>query len=261
MDDQDVVWNKIGPVALIQINRPEKRNAISKGVIDGMHQAFDELGADPEVKVIMTTGAGDVAWMAGFDLSYLRLLMLGEYDKDRCPQLYFKIRNSPKITIAVVNGYCLGGAISMLVAHDMAIASDQAKFGLPEIYRGGVARYALAAIFSAVPKTYAMEMTLTGMNWDAYKAERTGLVNQVVPHAQLLDKSYEMANYISKWESSALAYNKRAGYRILDQLSYQQRVDINQLSHEEHNTVSPRGGGFLGGVEDMLAGKGVRADV
>lgn len=259
MEEREVTWSKKGPVALIEVNRPEKRNAISRAVLEGMHEAFDELDQDPDIKVVMTKGSGDVAWMAGFDLNYLRSAFLGNEDNHLCTRLYFKIRNSPKITIAVVNGYCLGGAISVLVAHDMAIASDRAKFGLPEIYRGGVARYALAAIFSAVPKTYAFEMTMTGLNWDAYKAERTGLVNQVVPHDQLLDKSYEFANYIAQWESTALSHNKRAGYRILDQLSYEQRVEINELSHEEHNLVS-KGQGFQKGVDDMLAGKGTKAN-
>ncbi len=257
MSENAVIWKKDGPVALITINRPDKRNCINQDVIEGMHTAFDELGADPEVKVIMTTGAGDASWMAGFDMNYLKGMYEGKYRTERCPELYYKVRHSPKATIAVVNGYCLGGAISMVCIHDMAIASDQAKFGLPEIFRGGVARYALAAIFSAVPKTYAMEMTLTGSNWDGYKAERTGLVNLCVPHAQLMEKAYEMGNLIGKWDAKAIDYNKRSAYRLLDVLNYEQRVDVNLMSHYDHHVHSE--GGMRQGVEDMLAGKGLKA--
>lgn len=257
MEEQAIRCVKNGPVALLYINRPEKRNAISKGVIDGLHDAFDDLSRDPGIKVIMTTGAGDVAWSSGFDLSYLRLLLLKKEEAQRCPDLYFKIRSSPKVTIALVNGYCLGGALSIMVAHDMAIASDQAKFGLPEIYRAGVPRYALAAVISCVPKTYALEMTLTGLNWDACKAERTGLVNQVVPHDQLLEKANEMADHIARWDSLALTYNKRATYEILDQQTYEQRVTVNELIDIKYNALAGRG--FLGGVEDMIEGKGEKA--
>lgn len=257
MREEAIRWTKHGPVALIHINRPEKRNAISKGVIDGLHSAFDELGADPEVKVIMTTGAGDIAWSAGFDLNYLREMLVSREETQRCPDLYFKIRNSPKVTIAVVNGYCLGGALSIMVAHDLAIASDRAKFGLPEIYRAGVPRYALAAVLSCVPKVYGLEMTLTGLNWDAHKAERAGLVNQVVAHEQLMEKAMELANHIARWDSLALTYNKRAAYQILDQLTYEQRVAVNELVDLKYNSVAGRG--FLGGVEEMLEGKGEKA--
>lgn len=257
MEEEAIRCVRNGPVALLYINRPEKRNAISKGVIDGLHDAFDELGRDPEVKVIMTTGTGDTAWSAGFDLSYLRLLLLKKEEAQRCPDLYLKIRNSPKVTIAMVNGYCLGGALSLLVAHDMAIASDQAKFGLPEIYRAGVPRYALAAVVSCVPKTHALEMTLTGLNWDAHKAESRGLINQVVPHAQLLEKANEMASHIARWDSLALTYNKRATYEILDQQTYEQRLRVNELVDIKYNALAGRG--FLGGVEDMIEGKGEKA--
>lgn len=257
MANDAVLVRKEGAVALITINRPEKRNCISEGVLEGLHSAFDELGADPDIKVIVTTGAGDVAWMAGFDGNYLKKMVEGEADPDRCPQLYYKIRKSPKIAIAAVNGYCLGGAISIVISHDLVVASDNAKFGLPEVFRGFVPRYAVGPICEAVPKNLAMEMTITGANWDAYRAERFGLANMVVPHAQLMEKAMAFANDIARWDGKTLAYCKKAVYQVTDQLTFEQRINVCQFIADEATLHSDAE--IKAGINDLASGKGLKA--
>jgi enoyl-CoA hydratase/carnithine racemase len=221
-----------GAVAKLTINRPEKRNALSRDAIREILAVFEELRNNDEIAVVLTTGAGDVAYCAGRDLSEFPTEGGQNRGKDRRkePRAYHVaevIRTFPKVTIAVVNGFCLGGGITLLLPHDLAIASDKAMFGLPEIMRGFLPYPIIALI-------------LTGQNWDAIKSMNAGLINRVVPHAQLQDEAWKWAEEIAKFDQTTLKYCKMAAHASMEAASVPMAAEIAWLMQEEHALVNPR---------------------
>lgn len=188
-------------VARITLNRPEKRNAWSLQQLTDYFGTLDELENEDSIKVLITTGAG-TAFTAGRDVSDLRDMMLDpseDYRGIKNYNIWDRVRLYPKITIAAVNGFCLGASITFLVNHDIAIASkENARFGLPEVFRGFVPRTPVSSLFKAIPRKWAFDMMLTGQNFDAEKALQAGLVSRVVPHEQLQDAALELAMVIGK---------------------------------------------------------------
>ena len=193
-----------GAVAQITINRPEKRNALNRDAIREILAVFEELRGNDEIAVVLTTGAGDVAYCAGRDLSEFPTEGGHGRGRDRRqePRAYHvaeAIRTFPKVTIAVVNGFCLGGGITLLLPHDLAIASDKAIFGLPEIMRGFLPYPIIATMFKTlIPTKLAFELILTGKNWDAKKSMDAGLINRVVPHDQLRLEAWRWGGRIGR---------------------------------------------------------------
>jgi enoyl-CoA hydratase/carnithine racemase len=235
-----------GAVAKITINRPEKRNALSRDTIREILALFEEVRKDDSIAVVLTTGAGDVAYCAGRDLSEFPT----EGGKNRGterraePRAYHvaeMIRTFPKVTIAVINGYCLGGGITLLLPHDLAIASDKAQFGLPEIMRGFLPYPIIATIFKTlIPTKLAFEMILTGKNWDAKKSMDAGLINRVVSHDQLQDQAWKWAEEIAKFDKTTLKYCKMAAHASMEAASVPAAAEIAWLMQEEHALVNPR---------------------
>jgi enoyl-CoA hydratase len=199
-------------VAIITINRPEKRNALNIRTREEGAAALDELREDPSVGVVVFTGAGDKAFVAGADIAEFsgrtaitqRAVMLGR-------SLFTAIDGFPKPVIAMVNGYCLGGGCELALACDIRIASETASFGQPEInlgiIPGGGGTQRLTRL---VGEGKAMELILTGDIIDAREAFTLGLVNMVVPPADLEAKTMELANRISEKSPIALRMAKEA---------------------------------------------------
>lgn len=235
-----------GPVAQITINRPDKRNALSRDTIREILGLYEELRNDDAIAVVMTTGAGDVAYCAGRDLSEFPTEGGGNRGRDRRadPRAYHVaevIRTYPKVTIAVVNGYCLGGGITLLLPHDLAIASDRAIFGLPEIMRGFLPYPIIATMFKTlIPTKLAFELILTGKNWDAKKAMDAGLINRVVPHDRLQHEAWQWADGIGKFDKVTLKYCKMAAHASMEAASVPMAAEIAWLMQEEHSLVNPR---------------------
>jgi enoyl-CoA hydratase/carnithine racemase len=235
-----------GAVVKITINRPEKRNALSRDTIREILLVFEELRKDDSISVVLTTGAGDVAYCAGRDLSEFPTEGGRHRGTDRRtePRAYHvaeMIRTFPKVTIAVVNGYCLGGGITLLLPHDLAIASDKAQFGLPEIMRGFLPYPIIATIFKTlIPTKLAFEMILTGKNWDAKKSMEAGLINRVVPHEQLQDEAWKWGEEIAKFDKMTLKYCKMAAHASMEAASVPAAAEIAWLMQEEHALVNPR---------------------
>jgi enoyl-CoA hydratase/carnithine racemase len=235
-----------GAVAKITINRPEKRNALSRDTIREILAFFEEVRKDDSIAVVLTTGVGDVAYCAGRDLSEFPTEGGKNRGTDRRaePRAYHvaeMIRTFPKVTIAVVNGYCLGGGITLLLPHDLAIASDKAKFGLPEITRGFLPYPIIATIFKTlIPTKLAFEMILTGKNWDAKKSMDAGLINRVVPHEQLQDEAWKWGEEIAKFDKVTLKYCKMAAHASMEAASVPAAAEIAWLMQEEHALVNPR---------------------
>jgi enoyl-CoA hydratase/carnithine racemase len=249
-----VLCEKKGVVAKITINRPEKRNAISGGVIEGMISALKEIENDSTIKVITTTGAGKIAWSAGYDMDYLSGLihMDSAHPDESGLELNDMIRNSPKIIIAVVNGFCLGGAVTLLLSHDLAIASDKAQIGLPEIFRGFPPRYVVGALVRAIAVKPAMEMLITGRNLSAVESQQIGLINRVVADGELEAEAQRWAEEIGRYDGVTLDYTKKSVYRCMDEATYLKAMKTNIAVHEEHNRVNPN---VAKGLEEMRKGR------
>lgn len=199
-------------VAIVTINRPEKRNALNIQTREEGARALEELSEDDGVGVVVITGAGDKAFIAGADIAEFagrtpitqRAVMLGR-------SLFTAIDTFPKPVIAMINGYCLGGGCELALACDLRIASEKASFGQPEInlgiIPGGGGSQRLTRL---VGEGKAMEMILTGDIIAAQTAFNIGLVNMVLPAADLEARTMELANRIAEKSPIALRMAKEA---------------------------------------------------
>ena len=199
-------------VAIITINRPEKRNALTVKTREEGAALLDELRNDDSVGVVIFTGAGDKAFIAGADIAeFAGRTATMQRDVMTTRSLFNAIDTFPKPVIAMINGYCLGGGCELALACDIRIASDTASFGQPEInlgiIPGGGGTQRLTRL---VGEGKAMEMILTGEIIDAKTAFSIGLVNQVVPADQLQGKTMEVANRIAEKGPVALRLAKEA---------------------------------------------------
>ncbi|WP_246038803.1 p-hydroxycinnamoyl CoA hydratase/lyase [Peristeroidobacter soli] len=204
-------------IAWVTLNRPDKRNAMSPALNDEMVRVLDALEIDDRVAVVVLTGAGD-AFSAGMDLK--------EFFRDLDPLPYSKkmrIKRSawqwqwkmlltyPKPTIAMVNGWCFGGAFTPLVACDLAIAAEEAQFGLSEInwgiLPGGQVTKAITAVMS---HRDAMYYALTGKTFDGRKAAEMRLVNEAVPLSELKQHTRELATLLRSKNPTVLRGTKMA---------------------------------------------------
>jgi enoyl-CoA hydratase len=201
-----------GRVAIITINRPEKRNALNIKTREEGAALLDQLRTDQTVGVVVFTGAGDKAFIAGADIGeFAGRTATMQRDVMTSRSLFTAIDTFPKPVIAMINGYCLGGGCELALACDIRIASENASFGQPEInlgiIPGGGGTQRLTRL---VGEGKAMEMILTGEIIDARTAYSIGLVNHVVPADQLQSKTLEIANRIADKSPVALVFAKEA---------------------------------------------------
>lgn len=187
-----------GPMALITINRPQKRNAISLDTLEELHAAVAAAADDPEVRVIAITGAGDRAFASGSDLGEVEHRDLKKALEPIVQGLAARLERTPKPTIAAINGICFGGGLEVALGCDLRVASEQATFATPEgklgIIPGGGATQRLPRI---VGRGWGMHMLLMGEPIDARQALAIGLVTRVVPAAELLDEVRRMAEHLA----------------------------------------------------------------
>lgn len=187
-------------VALITINRPERLNAMDAEHYQGLSRAWVQVRDDPAVRVAIITGAGEKSFTTGADIkSFLTAPTgLSEMWLTQRDQLLNRGLEVWKPIIAAVNGYCLGGGTTLLLATDIRLASPNATFSLAEVKRGVIpGNGGTQRVLDQLPYPIAMEMLLTGDGIDAATAERWGLVNKVVPQAELLDTAFAYARRIA----------------------------------------------------------------
>jgi crotonobetainyl-CoA hydratase len=212
---------------VVTINRPEARNAIDRAVTYALGDALAEAEADPAVRVVVLTGAGDVSFCAGADLKALaRGENLVPVEEPRRSWGFAGYVNHviSKPTIAAVNGAAVGGGTELVLASDLAVASDTAVFGLPEVSRGLIpgagGTFRLAR---QLPAKLALEILLTGDTFGAATALEYHLVNRVVPGHRLMEETLALAARIADNAPLAVAASKRLALGIHDDVITSER--------------------------------------
>jgi enoyl-CoA hydratase len=179
-------------ILTVTINRPDKMNALNKDVMNDLTAVLDEIERTDQIKAVILTGSGQKAFVAGADISEFTGLTAqeGQALAKKGLDIFFRIENSPKTIVAAVNGFALGGGCELAMACHFRIASENAKFGQPEVNLGLVPGYGgTQRLVHLVGKGRAIELLLTGNMIDAQTALQYGLVNHVVPQAELLNKT------------------------------------------------------------------------
>ena len=189
-------------VGVITFNNPEKRNAMSLDMWEGLGQALIELRDDPDVRVVIMVGAGDKAFVSGADISQFEKTRHNaeaseEYSKKSAAQRAL-LADYPKPTIACIRGFCLGGGMQVAMLADIRIAADASQFGIPAAKLGIAYGYdGLKHLVSLVGPSWARLLMYTGMRIDSAEAVRIGLVDRVVADAELWNATTEIARTIS----------------------------------------------------------------
>lgn len=189
-------------VLYITINRPKQLNALNKETIDELSTAFNKAESDADVRVIILTGSGDKAFVAGADIKEFADFSI-EQGKQLAAQghekLFNLVENLSKPVIAAINGFALGGGLELAMSCHIRIASDNAKVGLPEVTLGVIPGYGgTQRLAQLAGKGKAMEMVMTGGMIKADEAMEWGLVNHVTFASELMEKADELANKIKK---------------------------------------------------------------
>ncbi|MGQ0797910.1 MAG: enoyl-CoA hydratase/isomerase family protein [Methanobacteriota archaeon] len=212
MTYETILVDREGPVALVTMNRPDKLNAMSMIMKAEFVDALRTLATDPDVRVAVVTGAGDKAFVAGADIrEFAGRTPLEQWRMYERGTLYDAVDRFEKPVLAMINGYCLGGGLELAMACDVRVASERAVLGQTEIaigiLPGGGATQRLPRL---VGLGTALKLTLTGDRIDAHEALRIGLVDEVVPHATLRERTLEIASRIASKGAVAARLAKRA---------------------------------------------------
>ncbi len=238
----DVVkLEKADGIAFITVNRPDALNALNSDVLSGLKMAAEDALADESVLVVIVTGAGDKAFVAGADIKEMtgktpmqmrEFTMLGHQVMD----LFAKME---KPTIAAVNGFALGGGCELAIACDIRLASENAKIGVPEVGLGIFPGFGgTQRLTKLVGKGRACELVFTGKMIGAGDAEKIGLVNKLYPQAELMNEAKALAKEISEKGPLAVRLAKSAVNRALevgldDGLAYERELVSLSFSTED----------------------------
>jgi enoyl-CoA hydratase len=211
MSYETILVEQRGAVTLITLNRPQALNALNSSVLEELIDAFAKFEADPSQGCAVLTGAGEKAFAAGADIKEMAEKPAAEfYSQDFFSRwTSHLVKTTRKPWIAAVNGFALGGGCELAMMADIIIASENAKFGQPEIKLGvGPGMGGSQRLTRAIGKSKAMEMCLTGRMMGAEEAERSGLVSRVVPLAGLVDEAVKLAAEIAAMPPLAAIANK-----------------------------------------------------
>ncbi len=208
-----LLYEKKETIGILTINRPEKMNALSNELTSELKTVLDTIEQDDKLRVLIFTGAGDKAFVAGADIRELviRDAQIGRKVSKERQDLFTRIENLAVPVIAAVNGYALGGGLELALACSIRICSDRAKFGAPEVKLGIIpGDGGTQRLPRLVGLGRAMEMILSGDFIDAQEAYRIGLANKVVPHEELMEKTLELADKIASRPPLAVQFAKEA---------------------------------------------------
>jgi methylglutaconyl-CoA hydratase len=218
VSDELVLYARRGPAVVITINRPDKRNALSRALVAGLTAAFQRAADDPAARCVLVTATGP-AFCAGMDLAELSETI----DADRAviwddvvtlARLYDLIYTLPKPTLAVVQGPAVAGGAGLVSVCDMALAAPEATFGYPEVRRGLVAAIVMPHLLRHVGERMARCLLLTGLTIDATTAHQCGLINGVVMADRLMAEADKWAEAMAAGGPEALAQTKALLHRF-----------------------------------------------
>ncbi|MBV8147757.1 MAG: enoyl-CoA hydratase/isomerase family protein [Candidatus Eremiobacteraeota bacterium] len=245
---EDVLVGVEPPAGIITLNRPNVLNALRGRLLAELSAALTQLERQPEVRAIIVTGAGEKAFAAGADISELAALTSAQSGADQAragQALTRQIERLGKPVIMAINGFALGGGCELAMAGDIRIASENAKFGQPEVNLGLIPGYGGSQRTTRlVGKGMAMYLCLTGEMIDAAEALRTGLVQKVVPQSELLTEARRIVAAIASKAPLAVAACKRA-INGGAHLSIDDALELEALEF-----------GLLVGTEDIKEGTG-----
>ena len=209
MNFENILLSQKEALAIITINRPKKLNALNKATIEELHEAFQVLDKDSSVKVIVITGSGEKAFVAGADISEFAHFTVdngGKLAAKGQEMLFNFIENLSKPVIAAVNGFALGGGLELARACHFRVASDNAKMGLPEVSLGVIPGYGgTQRLPQLIGKGNAMELIMTAGMISAEKAAALGLVNYVTTLEELMPLVEKLAGKIMRNSSVAIS--------------------------------------------------------
>jgi enoyl-CoA hydratase/carnithine racemase len=217
MSYQSISVQSEGPSAVVTLNRPQRRNALSLELMLELVDALDTVGRDRAVRTIILAAAGKV-FCSGHDLSEMVGRDINEYRRlfDVCTELMMKIQAIPQPVIAEVQGIATAAGCQLVAACDLAIASDQAAFATPGVRIGLFCTTPMVALSRAVGRKRALQMLLTGEMVDAATAADWGLVNRVVPAAELPAETRKLARRIAEASTFTVSLGKQAYYTQID---------------------------------------------
>jgi enoyl-CoA hydratase/carnithine racemase len=237
-------------IAWMTLNRPEKKNCLSNKMMDQMILDIEAITENRDIKVLVLSAAGD-SFCSGLDLHDLRETTRKEHRFGRSEstrEITQLLRKMPQITIAAVQGWCLGGGIALLNACDLGIGADDAKIGMPEVLRGSYGEVATPTLFhTKIPLKVAFYISLTGRNLSGVEAARVGLLSKVVPASELDVTVKQLAKEIAGRHRVTLTHAKIAGYTEVD-LPFPQAMAADEfIGHRQRYYLDPLNdvGGYL----------------
>ncbi|MDX1485433.1 MAG: enoyl-CoA hydratase/isomerase family protein [Alphaproteobacteria bacterium] len=220
-----------GGVARITLNRPEKRNALNGELVAAFFDSLEIVRGDRELKAVITRGAGK-AYSSGLDLHFLREINAAPRDWDRPSptiELAEAVRAFPRIMIAQVHGYCLGGALGIMNCHDIVFAATDAELGMPEILRGSFGQLVTSTlVHGGIPIKKVALLQLVGRNLSGAEADAIGIVSQAVPAEELEETTTRIAAEIATRHLAPLEHSKITVQMGRD-LSFSQAIQLDQL--------------------------------
>jgi enoyl-CoA hydratase/carnithine racemase len=258
MPYQHLVGSIHGQYGVITLNRPDRRNALSLDLMLELIRCLDEFAVNSQLRVIIIAASGKV-FSSGHDLSEMVGRTVADYRHlfDVCTELMAKIQSIPQPVIAQVQGIATAAGCQLVATCDLAIASDRAAFATPGVKIGLFCTTPMVALSRAVGRKRSMEMLLTGKLVDAATAADWGLVNRVVPAAELETATRELACKIAEASSFTVALGKQAYYAQIDldqpkAYAYAKEVmTLNSLAHDAQEGISA----FLEKREAFWTGK------
>ena len=217
MSYENICVERDGPTAVVILNRPQRRNALSLSLMLELIDALDAIGRDRTIRAVILAAAGKV-FCSGHDLSEMVDRDINEYRRlfDVCSELMMKIQAIPQPVIAEVQGIDTAAGCQLVATCDLAIASDQAAFATPGVRIGLFCTTPMVALSRAVGRKRALQMLLTGEMVDAATAADWGLVNRVAPAAELQTETRKLAARIAEASTLTVSLGKQAYYTQID---------------------------------------------
>ncbi len=215
-------------IAIITLNRPEKLNALNHDTLRELNEVFADIKSDESIFVVILTGSGEKAFVAGADISEINKLNMldGKKFAEFGQSVFSMIEKFEKPVIAAINGFALGGGCELALSCHIRIASENARFGQPEVNLGIIPGYGgTQRLTRLINSGRSAEMILTADMIDAAEALRIGLVNKVYPLSELQSKAFEMAKKISEKGQQAIRFALKS-IKVVDEVSSQEGQNI-----------------------------------